>query len=200
MITKPITTARITVIAGTSAASIRSSANPVSDSKVSAVFSSMVSSAPDSSPTWIICSASRGNRLPLPSATDRPTPFFTSAAAASTSRIKAWFPMIRPPMPIAVNNGTPFLSRVPTVRASRAVSILATIGPTMRCRSSHSSKRARNSGVRHLRANSQAPTAGIAMNSHHQSRTNRPSASTKRENSGSSVSRFSYIAANCGTT
>ena len=52
------------VTTGTSAASIRSSASEVSCSKVSAVFSSMVSSAPDSSPTWIICSASRGKRLP----------------------------------------------------------------------------------------------------------------------------------------
>src|SRR6476620_9386237 len=53
---------------------MRSSASEVSCSKVSAVLSSIVSSAPDSSPTWIICSARRGKTLPLASAADRPMP------------------------------------------------------------------------------------------------------------------------------
>ena len=103
-------------------------------------------------------------------------------------------------MPIAVSSGTPLRSRVPTVRASRAVSIFATIGPATRWRSSHSSNFARNAGSRRLRSNHQAAAPGTTTNSHHQSRTNRPSQSTASENQGMSASRFSYISENCGTT
>ena len=44
------------------------------------------------------------------------------------------------------------------------------------------------------------PRRGCATTTNHQSRTNRPSPSTKRENSGSSASRLLYISLNCGTT
>ena len=103
-------------------------------------------------------------------------------------------------MPSAVSSGTPLRSSVPMVRASRAVSMRATIEPASLRLSSHSSNFARNAGSRSLRKNSEAATAGSATSSHHQSCTTWPSASTIRENSGSSVSRFSYIAENCGTT
>ena len=56
------------VTSGTSAESRRSMAWRVSRSKVSATFSSMVSSSPDSSPTCTICTARRGNTFWRPSA------------------------------------------------------------------------------------------------------------------------------------
>ena len=196
----PTMVASTRVTAGTNAASIRSSAIEVSCSKVSAVFSSIASSAPDSSPTWIICRASRGKRLPLPSAADRPMPFFTSSAAASTSFASTRLSSTLRAMPSAGSSGTPLRSRVPSVRASRAVSSLAASAPASLLRSSQPSNFSMKAGSRRLRSSHSSASSGIASNRNHQSRTNTPTPSTACENHGRSASRLSYIAENCGTT
>ncbi len=67
----PTSTVITMVSVGTSAASRRSIDRRDSSSKVSATFSSMPSSWPASSPTWTICSASRGKSFDCASAKQR---------------------------------------------------------------------------------------------------------------------------------